>query len=52
MTVFSGQLIIHGVARLDGRERPIQFHVVCFGIWNDEKNRLSGAVAPDPGGIR
>jgi hypothetical protein len=37
-TIFSGQLIIHGVARQGSRERTIQFHVVCFGIWNDEKS--------------
>ena len=48
-TIFSGQLIIHGVARLASREQAIQFHVVCFGIWKDEKSRLKGQGAPIQG---
>jgi hypothetical protein len=30
------QMVIEGIA-LDGGRQPLQLHVQCFGIWDDER---------------
>jgi hypothetical protein len=45
-TVFTGQVIIHGVARANQRDEPIRFHLVCFDIWDRERRLLSPAAPP------
>jgi hypothetical protein len=33
------QLVMEGLIKNGDGTKPIQFHVVCFGLWNDERRR-------------
>jgi hypothetical protein len=39
------QLVTKGMTRNGNGTQPIQFHVVCFGLWNDERRRPRETVA-------
>ena len=39
------QLVTKGMTKNGDGTKPIQFHVVCFGLWNDERRRPRETVA-------
>ena len=39
------QLVMEGMIKNGDGTQPIQFHVVCFGLWNDERRRPRETVA-------
>jgi hypothetical protein len=38
------QLVMEGMTKNGDGTKPIQFHVVCFGLWNDERRRSRETV--------
>lgn len=44
--ILGDQLVIEGIALAGGR-KPLQLHVQCFGIWDEERRGGDGDGAPE-----
>ena len=42
LPIAKGQLVMEGISRVvDDKKKPIQFHVVCFQLWDHERRESS-----------
>jgi hypothetical protein len=37
LPISKGQLVMEGISKVVSEKKPIQFHVVCFQLWDRER---------------